>query len=111
METFNMSFVTANILHEPNFGLPDEYISKIIAIEKMKETTERFTEKIKPLCEKFGNVSRIRVAVFDKNSVLIHSLKQFSMRSSLRKEMLGMWDPCQTKNAASCFYRTQTESK
>lgn len=59
---------TAHILYEPDWGLPDEYISKIIAIEKMKDITERFRDQIDPLCERFGNVSRIRIASFDEKS-------------------------------------------
>lgn len=63
-----MSFHTADILHEPDWGLPDEYISKIIAIEKMKEITEHFNDLIKPLLSAFGNVSKIRIAAFNEKS-------------------------------------------
>jgi hypothetical protein len=62
------SFFTAHNLHEPDWGLPDAYISKIIVIEKMEDITDRFRNQIDPLCAKFGNVSRIRIASFDEKS-------------------------------------------
>lgn len=63
-----LSFYNARLIHEPDWGLPDESISMIIASEKMQEITERFQGIIKPLCEKFGNVSKIRIASFNENS-------------------------------------------
>lgn len=63
-----MSFLNARILHEPNYGLPTEYIDKIIVSENLKEITEQFLRETKPICQKFGSVSTIRIVAFNQKS-------------------------------------------
>jgi hypothetical protein len=63
-----MSFLNARILHESDYGLPKEYIDKIIVSENLKEITDQFVKQTKPICKKFGSVSTIRIVAFNQKS-------------------------------------------
>lgn len=63
-----MSFPSAYLSHQPNWGLPEEDIDNIIKLEKMKDITKNFTKKIKALIKKFDFVAEIRIVSFNRDS-------------------------------------------
>lgn len=50
------------------WGLEDEDLDKIIRIENLKDKTQKFSDQIKTIVERFNSVSRLRIVAFNEQS-------------------------------------------
>lgn len=50
------------------WGLEDEDLDDIIKIENLKDVTQRFSDQIKTIIERFGSVSHLRIVAFNEQS-------------------------------------------
>ena len=72
-----MSIDSADFLAKPNWGVEDKDFDEIIILEKLKDVTKDFADLASLITEKFGSVSKIRIAAFNEDSGVNSSSNAF----------------------------------